>query len=209
MLRLIYKLCYCSILVTLCFMFTGCEIIETLKKAIRGSYGSPRTISVVVFPPFPFLEKKDDYDDKAKIDKACRFAEIAKEGLLRGVNQFNKASGSTEIIPIITTNGDEIVSFYCDNIFKKIENSKEVKIICRNKIFEIRDETKFTTASCIIFGIFEYKETAEAYNIVLCYYDYAKDNWAEQNGVVSKTQGRIQDNDIENLMKALLHKIYD
>ena len=100
------------------------------------------------------------------------------------------------------------MDFYGD-IFKNIEDSTKIKRICRNKIFDIRDNSEYKTASCIIFGVFEYKDTAEAYRITLCYYDYANDKWTSVSGVVSKHTGRVQESDLQNLMKTLLKRVYD
>ena len=190
----------------LCGLLSGCLLIDLINKFILENYRTSSKISILVYPPFPHMQKKE-YDDMDKLITAFSASEGVKKGLMNGVAQFNQAS-SVEIIPIFYNKIEPVLKFY-DNIFKNIEDSTKIKRICRNKIFDIRDNTEYKTASCIIFGVFEYKDTAEAYNITLCYYDYANDKWTQVSGVVSKYAGRVQESDLQNLMKTLLKRVYD
>ena len=206
--KFIKPVAHVAVALCFCFLLTGCDLIDLVKKVIYGSYRSSTKISILVYPPFPLMQNKKDYDDEDKFIKSFSASESAKQGLMNGVAQFNEVSSSTTIIPIFYGKIDPVIEFYRD-IFKNIKDQTKVKKICRNKIFDVRDNSEYKTASCIIFGIFEYKETATVYNISLCFYDYANDKWAMTYGVVTKTPGRAQEADLQNLMKVLLKKVYD
>lgn len=193
-----------------CFLLTGCELIEMINRYIRGSYRSSSSIAILVIPPAPIKEGR-----KENTQKAFSFSNSVRDGLMSGIDAYNEAS-TVKIEPVYFTKQDVVDSFYNDitRIIIAAEEKKhdvgdDIKEYCTKIVFTIRKSSEFKKMSCIIFGIYEHKDFATAHNITLCYYDLANNNWSEVSGVVNKQSGRAQESDLQNLMKALLKKVYD
>ena len=193
-----------------CILLTGCELIEMINRYIRGNYRSSSSIAILVIPPAPRKEGRN-----ADAQKAFSFANSVRDGLMSGINAYNEA-GDVTIIPVYFNKQDGVNSFYAhiDEILvaaekKNQDPSDDIKEYCTKIVFALRKNSKYKKMSCIIFGVYEHKDSATAYNITLCYYDLANNNWSAVSGVVNKQSGRAQESDLQNLMKALLKKVYD
>lgn len=200
----------CSLALSLCFLLTGCKLFEMINRVISENYRSSESIEILVIPPAPIKNGRQSSEIKA-----FSFANSVRDGLMSGINAYNEA-GSVTIVPVYFTK-QEIVNNFYDDISKILEQSEkdkkdaseEIKEYCSKIVFALRKHTKYKKMSCIIFGIYEFKESATAHNITLCYYDLAANNWSAVNGVVTKQAGRAQENDLQNLMKRLLERVYD
>ena len=199
-----------SIALCCCFLLTGCELIEMINRYIRSNYRSSSSIAILVIPPAPIKEGRN-----ADAQKAFSFANSVRDGLISGINAYNEA-GNVTIIPVYFTKQDLVNSFYDDisKIIVAAEKKKqdpgdEIKEYCTEIVFALRKYSEYKKMSCIIFGVYEHKDSATAYNITLCYYDLANNDWSEVSGVVNKQSGRAQETDLQNLMKVLLKKVYD
>ena len=196
--------------VALCVLLSGCELIEMINRAIRGNYRSSESIAILVIPPAPIKNGR-----RSSETKAFSFANSVRDGLMSGINAYNE-KGSVTIVPVYFTKQELVNNFY-DDISKILEQSEkdkkdareEIKEYCTKIVFALRKHTEYKKMSCIIFGIYEFKESATAHNITLCYYDLANNNWSAVNGVVTKQAGRVQESDLQNLMKTLLKRVYD
>ena len=202
----IRKLIFLFQLCLVAYLLAGCELVDLVKRIVRDIYGSPSEISVMVYPPFP----TNDSPSTQELRKTFSNAENVKRGLMDGVDEFNEASSGTTIIPIYGTKSGMVIDFY-DQILDAISSGRQddIKKICFRQIRSIRENSEFHNTSCIIFGLFQNNPNATHFNVQLYYYDYAKNYFATKHGVVDKSDSRAREADLQNLMKALLKKVYD
>lgn len=202
------------VLCTICFMFlfSGCELFDVLEDAINNVWGAPSKVDVLVLPPYPFLDGKENTEWTRAL--AGVYSENVKSALLRGIDAFNDGSKRTQVVPNYFTKKDIVTSFYKEffNAAKSSEDADKKLRQCLKELLDIlnkpeEDGTRHNF-KCAICGMYEYKRSNTANVMNLLYFDKDKYTLTMQAGTVIKEEGFDQDNDLQQLMTALLKKAY-
>lgn len=200
------------VLCTICFMFlfSGCELFDVLEDAINKYWGAPSRVDVLVLPPYPLFDDKDETAWNRALSGV--YSEDVKNALMRGIEAFNDGSRRTRVVPRYVSQKQKDL---LDNFYNELSNNMHADTKVRKCLKEmldifnkLKDDETRENYKCVICGIYKYNRSAQVNTMMLLYFDKEKDCLVGQNGVVTKEEGFDQDNDLERLMTALLKKTY-
>lgn len=191
------KCLFSLFLFVLVFLTTGCD--EILRKWTRDIHRNPQELTVLVFPPIPVDEQLED----AELMKSLHFAKRVRDGIMRGVEHFNKHSSETTINPVYYTHPDKVIGFYDELLTVKKENQRRV---CQSWLDRLNRADYRWNASCVVFGFFMGKsEYASSVRVRFVYYDSKMRQMYFETAVISK-DGRQMQGQLQEAMVSLLKK---
>ena len=184
-------------LLTSCILWSSCELFDLIEKVVmnngRRTYGKTR-VTTLVMPPFP-----DKVEGTEEIQQSFTFSKSVEKGLLEGLAQYNSYSSSTRVNAMYYTDAKTVLAFY-----RKVLAKEDIRTLCEEQLKNLNQYD----VSCVICGVYTYREYAESMQVQLIYYDAANRQIASQTGNIPKEEGRDRESKLADLMTNLLKKVY-
>lgn len=190
------------------FLFSGCQLWDVLSDAINNVWGAPSRVDVLVLPPYPLFDVKEESEWNRAL--AGVYSERVKDALMRGIDAFNDGSRRTLVVPTYCTLKDTVGNFY-NELTNNMQDDTKLRQVLKEMLDiynQPQDDGARKNFKCVICGIYMYKRSAQGNAMMLQYFDKEKDCLVAQTGVVTKEEGYAQNSDLQQLMTALLKKAY-